>query len=205
MTKKRGGRGRIEVHLDGEPAFDLAPTLALRLTVGEALDEAAIAALLDEDGRLRAWNLALGCVARRPRSRREVDRYLAGKEVIAAHREAALDRLAAAGYLDDTAFARGFIEQRDRSRPRGARALRAELAQKGVARAAVDAALADTAPDELDAAIRAGRKHLGHLRDVTDPQVFRNRLGAFLGRRGFGWETIRTAVERLRAERDAGD
>ena len=38
------------------------------------------------------------------------------------------------GYLDDAAFARTWVESRDRARPRGESALRRELTLKGMAR-----------------------------------------------------------------------
>ena len=52
-----------------------------------------------------------------------------------------IDRLLALGYLDDEAYARAWVAGRDRSRPRGAAALRRELLRKGLGRELVDAAL----------------------------------------------------------------
>ena len=43
-----------------------------------------------------------------------------------------VERLVDIGYLDDRAFARAWVESRDRARPRGAVALRRELQRKGV-------------------------------------------------------------------------
>ena len=53
--------------------------------------------------------------------------------------------------LDDEAFARAWVESRDRARPRGERAIREELRLKGVDRASIDLVLAerrDAAPTE---------------------------------------------------------
>ncbi len=78
----------------------------------------------------------------RPRSVAEVRRRL----VYAGYRpdlvDGAIERLTALGYLDDTTFARTWVESRDRARPRGSRALRDELRRKGVAAEDVEAALA---------------------------------------------------------------
>ena len=49
-----------------------------------------------------------------------------------------IDRLIEMDYLDDAAFARDWVESRDRARPRGETALRRELALKGVPREVVD-------------------------------------------------------------------
>jgi regulatory protein len=78
----------------------------------------------------------------RPRSADEVRRRLRDAGYRADLVEGALDRLTELGYLDDAAFARAWVESRDRTRPRGARALRDELRRKGVAAADAEAALA---------------------------------------------------------------
>jgi SOS response regulatory protein OraA/RecX len=68
----------------------------------------------------------------------------------------AVQQLADLGYLDDAAFARAWIESRDRARPRGAVALRRELALKGVDRSVIDEALGERseslAPGQLTGA-----------------------------------------------------
>ena len=57
--------------------------------------------------------------------------------------EGAIARLVELGMLDDEAFARTWIESRDRARPRGERALRFELARKGIDRKTADEAIAE--------------------------------------------------------------
>jgi len=52
-----------------------------------------------------------------------------------------IERLLTLGYLDDDAYARAWVAGRDRSRPRGAGALRRELLRKGLGRELVDATL----------------------------------------------------------------
>jgi len=52
-----------------------------------------------------------------------------------------VDRLVELGYLDDEAFARAWVESRDRAHPRGTAALRRELAAKGVASEIIGRAL----------------------------------------------------------------
>ena len=78
----------------------------------------------------------------RPRSVAETRRRL----LRACYPEALVDqvvtRLVEVGYLDDEAFARAWVESRDRAHPRGAAALRRELATRGVASDAIAAALA---------------------------------------------------------------
>ena len=78
----------------------------------------------------------------RPRSADEVRRRLREAGYRPDLVEGTLVRLTELGYLDDAAFARAWVELRDRARPRGARALRDELRRLGVATTDVEAALA---------------------------------------------------------------
>ena len=57
--------------------------------------------------------------------------------------DGAIERLLELGILDDEAFARAWVESRDRARPRGERAIREELRLKGIDRATIDAVLED--------------------------------------------------------------
>jgi len=133
---------------------------------------------------------ALRFLEARARSVAEVRRRLRQAGYPAALIEAAIDRLAELGYLDDQTFARSWVESRDRARPRGERALRSELAQKGVARETVDAILADrrlTHDDsaEEDAAERLLERHMRTLLRIADARVRRQRAYALLARNGF--------------------
>jgi regulatory protein len=102
--------------------------------------------------------------------------------------------------LDDAAFAQQWVEQRQLSAPRGARLLRAELRRHGVDAATAEAA---AAVDDESAEADAYRAAIRRARQLSqaDERVFRTRLGQFLARRGFGWETIASVVERLWVER----
>ena len=78
----------------------------------------------------------------RPRSVAETRRRLLRACYPEALVEQVVARLVEVGYLDDEAFARAWVESRDRAHPRGAAALRRELATRGVASDAIAAALA---------------------------------------------------------------
>ena len=151
----------------------------------------------------------------RSRSIEEVRRRLADAgyrpEMIAA----TLERLTAIGLLDDELFARGWIESRDRARPRGEMALRRELSQRGVGRAEITAALtgrrelaegnarAGLDPDD-DSGTRgsadeaAARRLIDRRRRdldrIDDPRKRRQRAYALLARNGFDPEVCSTVA-----------
>jgi regulatory protein len=120
-----------------------------------------------------------------------------------------VERLLELGMLDDAAFARAWIESRDRARPRGERALRQELARKGIERevverlfedrrstAAASAAEDGSAPSSPDqaAAERLLAKHERALSRVVDPRQRRQRAYSLLARNGFDPEVCRTVA-----------
>jgi regulatory protein len=113
--------------------------------------------------------------------------------------EEALGRMLELEFLDDAAFARAWVESRDRARPRGEMALRRELALKGIDRALVDEVLAerlqvvDASADET-AAGRLLERRLPALLRETDPRRRRQKAYALLARNGFDPDTCRSAI-----------
>ncbi len=117
--------------------------------------------------------------------------------------EEAVSRLIANSTLDDAAFARFWLENRDLHRPKGAAAIRWELLRLGVSREVVDHALQGL--DERESAYRAAQLALRKLKHDA-PATLRTRLLAYLRRRGFPYEVAKQAVDRVGADlSDAGN
>ena len=191
------GKARVNVYLDGKFAFGLARIVAARLSIGQELDEAAVAHLQGLDDAEMAYERALRFLAPRPRSEAEVRRRLKQQKIVPALIDGVIERLRTAGLLDDQAFANYWVDNRAAFRPRSERALRAELRQKGLPDDAVRAALSETDDSSAAYAVAARRaRRLAGL-EYTD---FRRRLGDFLARRGFNYDTIEPVVERVWTE-----
>lgn len=202
LEPQKRHRDRVSVFLDGEFAFGLPDTEAARLRVGQTLSEQEIAALREIDAISRAFDRAVRLLARRPYSAAEIRRSLASHEVAPAVIDEVLARLETLGYVDDYAFAQYWVENRERFRPRGARALRYELRQKGIADAIIQKALDGF--DGAESAYAAAQDQARRLRGL-DRRAFRTRLSGFLARRGFDYDTVREAVERLVHELEETD
>lgn len=150
---------------------------------------------------------AAAFLAVRPRSVAETRRRLGHLGYPQPLVEQVVERLADMSYLDDAAFARAWVESRDRAHPRGAVALRRELAVKGVSRQVVDEVLAERAdgasgasPDRAAAVALLSRKRRALERD-PDPASRRQRAYGLLARSGFDPETCRD-VSRAFGEAD---
>jgi len=195
---------RVNVYLDGVFGFAVAATVAqeagLRRGLRLAPDE--VQRLLDRDDLHRAYESALSFLSYRPRSEAEVRQNLQRKRFAPERIDEVIQKLRDAGLLDDAAFARYWVENRDAFSPRGSRALRAELRQKGVADGVIrEATTADR--DDSVGAYAAAQKKARQLRGL-DRRAFQQRLGGYLARRGFDYDTIQSVVDRLWNETEEG-
>ena len=149
-----------------------------------------------------AYDAALRYLGNRPRSVSEIHRHLRGKKFDDEATSAAIDNLRAQRYVDDEAFARYWLEQRERFRPRGDRGIRMELAQKGVSRDVIDVVLGERAPDaDIAQAKKALSRPLTRWATLTAPERKR-KIHTYLAARGFGYGTIE---EVIRASVDDAD
>ncbi|GAB4524903.1 MAG: RecX family transcriptional regulator [Anaerolineae bacterium] len=197
LEVQKRNKERVNVYLDGEYAFSVTLIEATRLKKGQQLTEADIRALKDTDEINKAFERAVNFLTSRPRSEAEVRRNLLTKDVPEPVIDSVIARLHSMGYLDDLAFARYWLENRDAFKPRGSMALRYELRQKGIANSIIDTVLEDF--DSSDAAYRAAVDKARRLRGSTY-QEFRTKLGSFLQRRGFNFATSRDVIEQLSSE-----
>jgi len=162
-------------------------------------------------GSEASLEIAAHFLGTRPRSRWEIERRLrrarASDEVI----QGTLEYLVKLGLVDDLAFARWWLEQRDRHAPRGQRMVEAELRQHGVGRDVIERLRDEVKALEGEAGQRAGEAELDmpsseeararvalqqHLRGrpLPDDRKALQRLGMYLMRRGFDPDSVRSAL-----------
>ena len=197
LKPQRRAKDRVNVYLDGEFAFGLALPQAHGLSVGQSLSASEIAHLRSADEVEKAHEKALCFLEHRPRSEAEVRTRLARHGLPQEVAQAVMQRLRAAKLIDDAVFAAFWVENRCTFRPRGRRALRVELRQKGVSDEEIEAVLEDV--DEPAGARLAAEKKA--LRSQGLPAHERHRkLREFLARRGFEYEIINDVIDELMAE-----
>ncbi len=129
-----------------------------------------------------AYQRALGLLVRREHSRKELGRKLVSKGVAREDMDLALDKLRRQDFQNDARFAAALARSRSSSGYGPAR-IRAELAQHGLARDEVAAAL-EACERDWDASAREiiARRYGG--KDLGDPTLRRKAVD-FLLRRGF--------------------
>lgn len=132
------------------------------------------------------------------RSRRELADRLAARNVPDDVAERLLDRFCELGLIDDSAFARAWIDSRQRRRGLAGRALAQELRRKGIDDDIVKEAVGEIDPDDEEAAARDLVRKKLRSRGSLDDVVLTRRLVAMLGRKGFNaslaFDVVRTEL-----------
>ena len=192
--------GTLRVEVDGVRFGAVPETLAQAagLAIGRPVDaelQERLAAAADAEA---AFRTLLRALERRSFARADLGRRLIRKGHPRPAVDAALERAAALGLLDDASFARDYVQTRA-ARGRGPARLTRDLLAMGVERGHIDRALAAEWPEGTDrssvpSALAA--KRAGQLGDLPRA-VKRRRVLAYLARRGFAGRDISELVSRV--------
>ncbi|MGO1316139.1 MAG: regulatory protein RecX [Cellulomonadaceae bacterium] len=147
----------------------------------------------------RARTYLLRSLTAASRTRAQLARGLADRDVPAALAAALLDRFEEVGLIDDADYAQRLARSRHAERGLSRRAIAVELRRKGLGDAQVSEAVGqiDTGMEE-DVARSLVRARLGRMGGLADDVRIR-RLGAMLGRKGYPGElAMRVVREELR-------
>jgi regulatory protein len=136
---------------------------------------------------------ALGLLAVRPRSRRELEVRLLRAGFEPSEVAGVLDRLQGVGLIDDEAFARAVAEHAFGTRGSGAMAVRQALGAKGVAADTVDAIVAELGGGEEERAVALARSRVARLAALPPEKAY-GRLVGLLARRGYPSSLARHAA-----------
>ncbi|MCZ4497901.1 MAG: regulatory protein RecX [Marmoricola sp.] len=154
----------------------------------------------EADPESAARKILLDQLSVRARSRAELAKKLASKDVPEGVATKVLDRFEEVGLIDDAAFAQEWVVQRQEGRGLARRALAQELRRKGIDDEIAQEALAAVEDeDEVDAARLLVQRKLRSMRGI-DQQVAIRRLVGMLARKGY---TSGVSFRVVREELDA--
>lgn len=215
--------GRWLVWLDDASLVRLGEgdVVSLGLYAGKELSDPEGEALAAAGERSKLMERAVGLLSLRPMSRKELldklcapprqkrEKYPYDKlddapdpEVLQAQREAVreraeavADRLTELGLLNDEEYARTVVRHYA-AKGYGPRKLRDELYRRGVPREFWGDAMEEREPDDSQLDKLARQK----LRGADPTRENLKKVSDYLARRGYGWEEISAALERIRRE-----
>ena len=141
---------------------------------------------------------ALWLLDKRDYARAELFRKLTEKGFEDAAADAALDRLTELGFVDDARYA-PIVVRHYAAKGYGRARVQRELQRRGISKELWDAALGEM-PEQDETVDRLLRARLKGA-ETGDRAALKRASDALL-RRGYGWDEINSAVERLRAEEE---
>lgn len=209
LVVQAGDHERVNVFVDGE--FALGVSLYVmqdeQLHKGQVLSQADWDRLEQAERGSKAWNAALRLLEVRPRTEHEIRDRLRRKEFLPDQIDRVVARLRELELLDDAQFARLWVANRQNLSPRGAQALRQELRAKGVDRAVADEVISSNtdADSESAACAEVARRAVHKYAGAPDRATFQRKLGSYLQRRGFSFETMKPVLAELWNEVQRGD
>lgn len=135
----------------------------------------------------------------RPRSEKEIKENLKKKRADDVTIEKILVVLREKKFVNDEEFAKWWVRQRVVFRPKSARVIRMELLKKGITKERIDTALTSEIEDggklnDLEQAKKIVEKKIGTYKHLPKHELYQ-KLGGFLSRRGFDWDTIKRSID----------
>lgn len=200
LQKRRKGWVNLFVNDAFALALDAEVVARAGLQVGQEVSTELIEKLKNIDLFQSCLAVALRLLSYRPRSEAEIRERLHRRGFNNDAVQKVIIRLKEQRLIDDAAFAQFWKDNRLSFSPRGKRLIEQELRQKGVVTETVDEVTEGL--DDEAAAYEAGRKRARFLA-TSDYREFRQRLAAYLRRRGFGYEVISRTTARLWQERES--
>ena len=182
---------RYSIYIDGKFVFGLSEGALMTsgLRVGRELTNEELAKYKDEARSDKAYYLALGQVARRPRSEWEMRDYLKRKGYEPELVDQLIGRLYEARWLDDLDFAQRWVQSRRLLKSTSRRRLQQELKAKRVSDDVIAQVLEADETDETQVLQELVARKRTQPR-YQDPQ----KLMAYLVRQGYGYGDVKDAL-----------
>ncbi len=180
---------RYSVFVDEKYAFSLSESglIESRLHSGQELTPAELSDLKKTAGLDKAYGNTLRYVAIRPRSEGELLDYFRRKQIDPVAGAQIIERLRNVGLVDDSAFAKAWVDNRRLLKNVSKRRLQLELRQKRVSTEIIDQVLQDDESDDRQVLRQLIEKKRSRY---PDNQKFMQ----YLARQGFSYDDIKSVL-----------
>src|SRR3989337_85402 len=194
--KPQKNKKRVNVYLDGKFGFglDLENFVKLGLKVDQELSEKSAAEIVKKAEFQKTLDKLLNFSTLRPRSEREIRDWLKRKKIHESLHKNLFNRLKRLDLIDDTKFAKWWVDQRQEFSPKSKRILYYELRMKGIDKRIISEVLEEACVDEEKVARELLEKKSYKWKGLKDYDA-RQKMSRFLAGRGFGWDIIQRLVK----------
>ena len=199
LEAQKKNKDRVSIYIDDEYAFgiDISLVYDFKLKKGMEIDQNFIDQVLLKEDEKQAHIYALKVINYRPRCEAEIRKKMAEKGYSRKLIDNTIDYLIENDFLNDTRFAKLYIESKLHQNQYGPNRIRYQLLQLGLDRSIVDNALRDLYENngdyedysEYNTALILAKKKLSSLGNNDSAAKYR-KLSGFLGRKGYSYEVI---------------
>ncbi len=194
----RGGKFKVCFEEEGELLLSKEVIVDFGLRRNDEISSERMQQIQDAQSYQDTYIAAMRLLNYRMRTTAELRQRLHMKEFPPGAINRVLDKLTNLGLVDDVRFAEAFIASKVASKPIGKRELERKLREKGVSKETASQALSDVSNDEtqIEFALQAAEIKIRSLKRY-ELKKRREKLVAFLARRGFDWDVIRKVVRKM--------
>ena len=187
---------RVNIYLDSKFGFglDIENFVKLGLKVEQELSLEEIEKVIKKAEFQKISDRLIRFAMVRPRSEKEIHLWMRRKKVNESLQDDLFNKLKRFDLIDDEKFAKWWVDQRQHFRPKPKRMLTNELRIKGISKNIIEDVLEGTEVDEEKIAKDLIIKNL-YKWEKLDKFKARQKMTAYLARKGFGWDIIRKVVE----------
>ena len=194
IQKQVKNTDRYSVYIDGEYSFSLSSSALLGsgLAVNDELSSAHVSQLKEKSAQDKLYSAVLALIARRMRSKWEIEQYLKRKQVDEDRSKDILNTLSDQKYIDDRVFAEAWVRNRRLLKMVSFRKLRLELLAKHVSNEIIEEVLRSDETNETYVLVELVRKKRSQSRYQDD-----QKLMQYLTRQGFSYSDVKDALRQV--------
>ena len=201
LERQKHNDTRVSVFVDGEYSFSLSDELIIeyKVAVGKDVTVLPLKEMAEEDEFKRAMACAFKHMSLSEKSEKQLREHLEKKEFSEKIIEKTVARLKELNYIDDLSYARAFVEHTSAS---GKKAILYKLKSKGISEEIINEALEDVSDEsQLENAVELLKKQMPRY-EKYDNYEKKRRLNGFLARKGYDWDIISEAIDRVFSENE---
>lgn len=190
--KKR--KGRFNVFLDGEFAFgaDKETVYDFGLRKNDDLTEEKMKEITDYDELNFGKKIAFSFLNYKPRTEKEIRKKLKEKKISEASIEKVITILKNLKYLDDSKYAKMYLEEKLANNPKGKRVIAMKLAEKGINKEVIKSVIDKEYNEDTETqkAKELLAKYIKKVRAKSEMDK-RQKCYRYLLSRGFDYEIVK--------------
>ncbi len=211
ITTQQKNQDRFNIFLDTgkgeEYAFSVDSDVLIRfeLRKGMELDDLSIVEIQYQDSIRKAYNSAVHYLARRMRSKKEIQEYLIKKEVEEPVINEVLHKLTSQKYINDEEFALSYVRTQKNTTDKGPDVIRMELKEKGISEAEIKNALAEYSVEEqVENAIKVAGKLVKKSSNESQ-RLMKQKAEQLLVRKGYPFDIIHLALNEADMDKEENE